>query len=204
MFKFMAMYSFTEFISVLILYYFGGNLGDIQYLFVDFFVCTSLALTMSRMAPSATLAPDRPPGSLVTPTVLLSILIHIGLTAAVQAAALLSTKSNSWYLQPIGLDDDDGLEGDGNTAIFIVANFQYIALSLAFSVGKPFRTSFFQNLPYVINVVLLLFICSFLIFDPPEWLAVCAIPRLPRRLISSAAVSLRLPHYVGGGLSLRA
>eukprot|EP00056_Hartaetosiga_gracilis_P011055 m.165583 g.165583 ORF g.165583 m.165583 type:complete len:154 (-) comp13438_c0_seq15:2886-3347(-) len=47
-FKFMAMYSFIEFASVCILYFYGLNLGDWQFLYVDLFVILSIAATMGK------------------------------------------------------------------------------------------------------------------------------------------------------------
>ena len=45
-FKYMALYSFTEFISVLILYWIDSNLSNWQFLYYDFISVTTLALTM--------------------------------------------------------------------------------------------------------------------------------------------------------------
>ena len=48
MFKFMALYSFTEFCSALILYRFDSNLGDFQYLYIDLVIILTLAVVMGR------------------------------------------------------------------------------------------------------------------------------------------------------------
>ncbi len=47
-FKYMAMYSFTEFTTVLILYWLTSNYGDLQYLYIDLLTITVLALVMGR------------------------------------------------------------------------------------------------------------------------------------------------------------
>ena len=47
----MAMYSFTEFVTVLILYWLTSNYGDLQYLYIDLFSITTLALFMGRFVP---------------------------------------------------------------------------------------------------------------------------------------------------------
>ena len=44
----MAMYSFTEFITVLILYYMSSNLSDFEYLYFDLFSITTLAIFMGQ------------------------------------------------------------------------------------------------------------------------------------------------------------
>ncbi len=48
MFKFMALYSFCEFCSVLILYRYDSNLGDFQYLYIDLLIILTLAVVMGR------------------------------------------------------------------------------------------------------------------------------------------------------------
>ncbi len=48
MFKFMALYSFIEFCSALILYRYDSNLGDFQYLYIDLVLVLLLAVVMGR------------------------------------------------------------------------------------------------------------------------------------------------------------
>jgi len=44
-FKFMSIYSLTEFTTVALLYSFIGNLGDLQYLYVDLILVLPLSIT---------------------------------------------------------------------------------------------------------------------------------------------------------------
>lgn len=43
-FKYMATYSLTQFCSVLLLYYINTNLADFQFLYIDLFLITTMAL----------------------------------------------------------------------------------------------------------------------------------------------------------------
>ncbi|XP_015762020.1 PREDICTED: probable cation-transporting ATPase 13A3 [Acropora digitifera] len=43
-FKYMALYSIIQFVSVILLYSISSNLGDLQYLYIDLVIITSLAL----------------------------------------------------------------------------------------------------------------------------------------------------------------
>lgn len=47
-FKYMAAYSLTQFISVMILYNIDCNLTDIEFLYVDLFVITSFAFLIGK------------------------------------------------------------------------------------------------------------------------------------------------------------
>lgn len=46
----MALYSFIQFGSVMILYWIDSNLGDFQYLYIDLVIILSLAVVMGRCA----------------------------------------------------------------------------------------------------------------------------------------------------------
>ena len=59
-FKYMAMYSFTEFTTILILYWLTSNYGDLQYLYIDLLTITTLALCMGRFDVSQTRSSPHP------------------------------------------------------------------------------------------------------------------------------------------------
>eukprot|EP00042_Codosiga_hollandica_P047209 m.509242 g.509242 ORF g.509242 m.509242 type:complete len:258 (+) comp57397_c1_seq1:1-774(+) len=165
------MYSFTEFICVMILYYMGSNLSNWQYLYMDFFSITTLALCMGRTGAYAYISKERPPGSLLSPVVLVSLAVQIFIQAMFQAMALTYAQSEPWYDQPAHPDRDDDMaeyEGDGNTVIVLVSIFQYIALSIAFSKGKPYRDTIFSNYYYLVNVLILLVAAIYLNVDPSD------------------------------------
>ena len=44
----MALYSFTEFVTVLILYFMTSNLGNWEYLYIDLYSITTLAIFMGQ------------------------------------------------------------------------------------------------------------------------------------------------------------
>ena len=61
-FKYMALYSFIQFISVLILYTKRTNLGDVMFLYIDLVITTTVAVLMGRTGPWDKLVKQRPPG----------------------------------------------------------------------------------------------------------------------------------------------
>ena len=50
-FKFMALYSVIQFVTVIRLYQLNANMSDFQYLWIDLFVILPLAVYMSRTGP---------------------------------------------------------------------------------------------------------------------------------------------------------
>ena len=61
-FKYMALYSFIQFFSVLILYTKRTNLGDVMFLYIDLVITTTVAVLMGRTGPWDKLVKQRPPG----------------------------------------------------------------------------------------------------------------------------------------------
>uniref|UniRef100_A0A803T0S5 Cation-transporting ATPase n=1 Tax=Anolis carolinensis TaxID=28377 RepID=A0A803T0S5_ANOCA len=158
-FKFMALYSIIQYLSVLLLYSILRNLGDIQYLFIDVAIILSLAFTMSLNRAWKELVPQRPPTSLVSPQLLLSVLTQVFLSLGFQVGAFLLVRGQPWYRQQqsryCGTSESrltkfwntthqtsQFLE---NTTLFYVSCFQYIAVALAFAKGRPFRQPTWTN-----------------------------------------------------------
>jgi cation-transporting ATPase 13A2 len=59
-FKFMALYSVIQFVTVIRLYQLNANMSDFQYLWIDLFVILPLAVYMSRTGPCRQVS-DTPP-----------------------------------------------------------------------------------------------------------------------------------------------
>ncbi|GCC19852.1 hypothetical protein chiPu_0018575 [Chiloscyllium punctatum] len=96
-FKFMALYSIIQYLSVLLLYSVLSNLGDVQYLFIDLAIIMSIAFTMSLNSSWKELVPRRPPSSLISVPMLLSVSMQILLSLAFQVTAFLLVKEQPWY-----------------------------------------------------------------------------------------------------------
>uniref|UniRef100_A0A803T704 Cation-transporting ATPase n=1 Tax=Anolis carolinensis TaxID=28377 RepID=A0A803T704_ANOCA len=162
-FKFMALYSIIQYLSVLLLYSILRNLGDIQYLFIDVAIILSLAFTMSLNRAWKELVPQRPPTSLVSPQLLLSVLTQVFLSLGFQVGAFLLVRGQPWYRHPRHLGsvrlvaeaEEDSVRSLENTTLFYVSCFQYIAVALAFAKGRPFRQPTWTNQCKVMCVFLL-------------------------------------------------
>ena len=133
-FKYMAMYSLIQFISVLILYTFGTNLGDVQFLWIDLAITTTVAVFMSRNGPHPQLVKRRPPGSLLNPYIIVSFLFQIVGVGVSQGGITLDLHSQPWF-HTINLTnrwETESVVGMDNTVIFILSSFQYMMLAFIF------------------------------------------------------------------------
>ena len=180
-FKYMAAYSITQFVSVMILYDIYANLADVQYLYIDLFIITSLAAVFGfNKAYDGPLANSPPGNSLISPLPLFSLFCQLSIVVGFQVGALFVTKAQPWFA---GFDyenscyngtiaeqafinsglidadkctaDDDPVASYENYAIFSVSQFQYIILAIAFSKGTPYRKNMFTNIPLLLFILVL-------------------------------------------------
>lgn len=154
-FKYMALYSFIQFISVIILYTYGTNLGDMQFLYIDLIITTTVAVLMGYTQAYDKLVSAQPQGSLVKPSNILSILLQVLCSAVFQTAAILYLRGQSWYTKVRPTHDFSETQCWETTVIFIVSSYQYIVVAFCYSRGPPFRKPIYTNIPYIISLVFL-------------------------------------------------
>ncbi|XP_012518030.1 PREDICTED: probable cation-transporting ATPase 13A2 [Propithecus coquereli] len=166
-FKYMALYSLTQFISVLILYTINTNLGDVQFLAIDLVITTTVAVLMSRTGPALALGRLRPPGALLSMPVLSSLLLQVTLVAGVQLGGYFLTVAQPWFV-PLNrtVPAPDNLPNYENTVVFSLSSFQYLILAAAMSKGAPFRQPLYTNVPFLVALALLSSVLVGLILVP--------------------------------------
>eukprot|EP00092_Neocalanus_flemingeri_P007619 GFUD01008222.1.p1 GENE.GFUD01008222.1~~GFUD01008222.1.p1 ORF type:complete len:1156 (+),score=221.75 GFUD01008222.1:90-3557(+) len=166
-FKYMALYSMIQFISVLILYSNKTNLGDTQFLYIDLVITTTVAVLMGRTGPWETLVSQRPPGSLVSGQTLMSVAVQILACLAGQLGAIFFLQSRAWYV-PVDPPnpEDEIIVNSATTVIFIVSSYQYLSLATVFSKGAPYRKPFYTNFLYFAALVCLTSFTAILFLNP--------------------------------------
>ncbi|XP_050178204.1 polyamine-transporting ATPase 13A2 isoform X3 [Myiozetetes cayanensis] len=155
-FKYMALYSLVQFVSVLLLYTINTNLSDFQFLFFDLVITTTVAVLMGRTGPSQELGVERPQGALISVLVLGSLLLQTALLITVQVLSYFITVSQSWYI-PLNstVTAPQNLPNYENTVLFCVTGFQYLILAVAMSKGYPFREPLYTNVLFLLVLILL-------------------------------------------------
>ncbi|KAM4605087.1 polyamine-transporting ATPase 13A3-like isoform 2-T2 [Polymixia lowei] len=185
-FKFMALYSIIQYLSVTLLYSLLSNLGDFQFLFIDIAIILIIAFTMSLNPAWKELVCRRPPSSLISGPLLFSVLTQILTCMTFQVLAFLLVRQQSWYeiwtplsdacnVSHAGLSyslngtsphDHKNIRNYENTTLFYVSSFQYLAVAIIFSKGRPFRQPSYKNWPFMLSCVGL-YIFLFLIMLRP-------------------------------------
>ncbi|KAM7139016.1 polyamine-transporting ATPase 13A2 isoform 2-T2 [Macrochelys suwanniensis] len=155
-FKYMALYSLVQFVSVLLLYTINTNLSDFQFLFFDLVITMTVAVLMGKTGPAKELGTRRPQGALISIVVLGSLLLQTALLITVQVMSYFITVSQSWYV-PLNstVSAPQNLPNYENTVVFCISGFQYLILAVAMSKGYPFREPLYTNVPFLLVLVAL-------------------------------------------------
>ncbi|XP_053738745.1 polyamine-transporting ATPase 13A3-like isoform X1 [Synchiropus splendidus] len=185
-FKFMALYSIIQYLSVTLLYSILSNLGDFQFLFIDIAIILVVAFTMSLNPAWKKLVPSRPPSSLISGQLLCSVLTQILTCLVFQVTSFLLVQQQNWYevwtpqsdacnvsssvlasnvnvTSPVNHKNIKNYE---NTTLFYVSTFQYLAVAIVFSKGKPFRQPSYKNWPFMLSCLCLYAFLLLIMLNP--------------------------------------
>ncbi|XP_034474595.1 probable cation-transporting ATPase W08D2.5 isoform X2 [Drosophila innubila] len=169
-FKYMAAYSLVQFISVMILYSIDSNLTDKQYLYIDLGLISIFAFFFGKTeAYDGQLVKQVPLSSLISPTPLSSLLLHLAVVIVFQVAGWLQLHQQEWFV-PFKQSDEDHLGCFENYTMFAISSFQYIILAFVFSKGAPYRKAIWSNWPLCLTMVINTCIVVYLVIYPSEWI----------------------------------
>nr|XP_045614575.1 polyamine-transporting ATPase 13A3-like isoform X4 [Procambarus clarkii] len=171
-FKYMALYSIIQFISVLILYSAYTNLSDPQFLYIDLFIVTTVAIFMGYTGPSRELVAEKPLGNLLGPVNLFSVMSQIFLVIFFQVIAYFYLLQQPWFEanKPSGDTNPDNVVSWETTTIFYISSFQYLTLCVAYSPGRPFRKPLFTNVWLTASLLTLTATSMLMLLWPLPWL----------------------------------
>ncbi|KAK3865299.1 hypothetical protein Pcinc_029091 [Petrolisthes cinctipes] len=170
-FKYMALYSIIQFISVLILYSAYSNLSDPQFLYIDLFIVTVLAIFMGYTGPSKELIAKKPLGNLLGAVNMFSVISQIALVIIFQAATYLYLQHQPWFVpnKPTESQEDNVVTWE-TASIFYVSSFQYLTLCIVYSPGKPFRKPIYTNVWLSAALVVQCAATTLILLCPWPWL----------------------------------
>jgi cation-transporting ATPase 13A2 len=101
-FKYMALYSIVQFVAVLILYQMNTLFADPHFLYLDLLITTTVAVLMGYTRPYDRLVKQRPSGSLMAPTTLASMFVHLIVVIGFQSVATVYLQAQPWLVQSFG------------------------------------------------------------------------------------------------------
>ncbi|XP_040205463.1 probable cation-transporting ATPase 13A4 isoform X1 [Rana temporaria] len=193
-FKYMTLYAMIQFVCLLLLYWQVNILSNYQLLAQDMAVTIVVCLTMSLNHAYPKLAPYRPPAQLMSPPLLLSVVIHVIVTTAIQVYGFVVVQQQTWYSEHPSRACIFGNTSTSNSSTFFnstgpqTANTQTgfdlnmihesyetatlwplttihcIIVAFVFSKGKPFRQAIYTNYIFTAVLTIQLGVCIFLLF----------------------------------------
>ncbi|EAR90948.2 E1-E2 ATPase family protein (macronuclear) [Tetrahymena thermophila SB210] len=164
-FNFIAMYSIVQFTTTTILYYCFSMQSDLQLLYIDILVVSSLILTMGMTSASNKLSMQLPDQSLISLKNMLSLGGHTLLNIITQLVILFLLSKQSFFegieanKQFYEKEDIMTWNSSEVSTLFLFSNFIYLALSICYSDGKPFKNNFYTNKLFICNFMVLLAYC---------------------------------------------
>ncbi|KHJ93183.1 IC domain protein, HAD ATPase, P-type family [Oesophagostomum dentatum] len=153
-FKYMAGYSLTQFSSIMLLYWISTNLTDFQFLYIDMFLITLVAVFFGNTPASDYLSSTPPPTRLLSLASVVSVVGQLLIMALTQLYVFIMITWQPWFVPysvPVGDETEDKRSMQG-TALFCTTTLQYITLALINSKGEPYRKPIFYNVPLCITL----------------------------------------------------
>ncbi|ODM97522.1 putative cation-transporting ATPase 13A3, partial [Orchesella cincta] len=167
-FKYMAIYSLTQFISVIVLYTIGSNLADKQFLYIDLFLISVFAFTFGHTEPCpGPLVKQPPSANLVSVPPIVSIIAHMITILGTQLLSFKYVQQQPWFTPYIVKEDE--YASYENYAVFSVSAFQYIIMAVVFSQGSPYRKGFWTNKYLMLALVGLTTLTGYIVLYPDSW-----------------------------------
>ncbi|VDK44768.1 unnamed protein product [Cylicostephanus goldi] len=163
----MAGYSLTQFVTVMLLYYISNILTDGQFMYIDMFLITLLAVLFGNTAAYENLCPTPPPTRLLSVASICSVLGQLAIMGSTQLLVFLMTTTQPWfvpYTAPRGSETEDKRSMQG-TAVFYVSVFQYITLVVVYSKGPPYRDTLYSNRPFCASIAFVTLVIFLFNFD---------------------------------------
>ncbi|XP_060689892.1 probable cation-transporting ATPase 13A4 [Hemiscyllium ocellatum] len=196
-FKYMALYSMIQYVGVLCLYWQANTFGNYQFLFEDLAIATVIGITMSFNHAYPQLDPNQPPGQLISPPLLLSVILNVILSLVLHVFGFIMVQQQSWYTPrdiyracnptnltsdgkttsnktsdtiAIALKNEDSYKSYENTTVYLLSLFNCISTAIVFSKGKPYRKPIYTNYIFMIVLLAQFGTCLYFLFGKHETL----------------------------------
>jgi hypothetical protein len=153
-FQFVVGYAMAQAFATNLLYSRGLLMGNNMYAVQDLLYITVLAALMGRTRPRAggALAPEKPPGRVVSRPLLVATLAQLLVVAAFQLGALFMLRASPGFAPTRGTPDLKTVVAPETTVLFLASLAQFLVLALVFNRGRPHRAPLYTNVGMVASL----------------------------------------------------
>jgi len=148
LFRFMALYSMTQFTTAILVTFNSSFLGNWQYLYEDLWIVFPLVILMGQSRSANKLSRKRPSGRLFSVINLSTTMTHIALTITFQIIVYYRLHRKKWYYEMDNkYNDQYGSNSSifATSSLFVYANFQYLTEAFMFSLGRQWKQAIYTN-----------------------------------------------------------
>lgn len=170
-FKFMVLYSLTQFLSTIFLYSIDSNLTQNEFLFIDLCLGLNFAFSFGKNhAYSGPLVPTVPLTSIFSTIALSSMVFQVVLVAVFQYLSFTLVQQKEWFSWFVPFEyrpnDPTYYTSYENYAVFSLSQFQYITIAFIYSQGAPYREPIYTNKVFFSSIVIMVCVCAYLTLWP--------------------------------------
>jgi len=167
MFKYIAMYSLVQSVTVIILYSINSNLADWQFLFVDLGLIFPIVWLIGTTKARQSLVKESPEGTLISFRVFFSLIGHFIMAASLLVFVWVDMRFQSWFVPLVPHESNKkNLRCTEATCMFIASSFSTLSIGMAFSISKPFKKNVSSNWLYTLTLIGLFCVVSYLTLFP--------------------------------------
>ena len=167
LFRYISMYSLTQFGAAILTYFVGSVLGNWQYLYQDLVIVFPITIFMGATSANRQLSTKRPSAQLTSVTNICSLVGHALIILAFQVFVFLYTQRQPGYT---ALPNPDNTPyAYETTALYYYSNFQYLMVAALFSLGRPFKASPLSNLKLTVWWLLMLLVSLLFLLVNARW-----------------------------------
>ncbi|XP_041419199.1 probable cation-transporting ATPase 13A4 [Xenopus laevis] len=179
MFKFLTMITLVEMTSLVILFWKQKMVSESHYLLQDFALTIPISFIGSLNGPAPKLAPYRPSGRIMSPSLLLSVFLHSLFTIILQTTAFVLLQQQPWYnetdissaclplnqsTENITMRVPDKTVNYITTMEWIVTSMNIVILEFVLCKGRPFRQYLYTNYMLTLVITIHVAVYIFLLF----------------------------------------
>ncbi|KAK2952201.1 ion-transporting P-type ATPase [Blattamonas nauphoetae] len=165
-FKYMALYSLVQFITVTLLLVMGADLSTWMYLILDAFLVLPIAFTMSYTQPSKKLSETSPESALVSFPVLFTLFFHFGIFLVTQFTVFFLTINAPWFNNEHPVEDPDWSYCLITLCMYTFSQFQYVWIAIVVNLSGKYKRSQFTNWMYTVVIIIELAWAAYTFFTP--------------------------------------
>ena len=168
-FKYMIVYSFIQFLTVVLLFMNNSYLTDFQFIIVDIFIILPLASLSPMTQPYRKLTKHQLNGNFVSFNIIISIFSQVFICLFFLIVGINFLKKRIWYKPMCKLTEKNVFECPENTVIYLISHMQYLITAFVFIISKPFKRRFYTNYPLTIFIIFTFIYSIFIIINPDKY-----------------------------------